>query len=63
MFSVNRYGVIHFSLGALGVHWIPPWCWLYGWRSYIFGLANDSESYFVRLIGVELCLARRGNVG
>lgn len=40
------------------LYWIPPWCWYYGVGSYVFAIANDPESYFVRVLGLELYVRR-----
>ena len=42
-----------FSVGRLGVMWIPPWCWLGPWGIYVLAQAHDSESFFFRVLGAE----------
>lgn len=51
--SICPYWVILW-VGKLHVHWHFPWGWLYDWKSFLWGYEPDSESWCVRIVGIEI---------
>jgi hypothetical protein len=59
-FSIDRHGYIDFYVDQLGVLWIPPWCWIGPFYQWLWGWAPDSESFYFRVLGLEVCWRYKG---
>jgi hypothetical protein len=52
--------VVSIGIGRFGILYIPPWNYTYGdWIYYMFAIANDDESYWLRIFGFEFSWMRK----